>query len=488
MRFSEHFNITRSGDETWFDPLLDQDTPLYVDPFLVFDDKKKRWKSARSDVVDFFEVAAQLVSAAGSAKATAAYSKATSFLRFPEPNEFALGVSMGRPNGSGTGGGFADDMATVLQLVHKHSDVAHLATIQGFDLFSTGIGFDRISDILCNILKARFIDYTQKVAKKHGVPMEPVMVKHASWSKSNARWENKKVMLPKSPTTGGGVLLVPERFLRDMPEVTKDGFFHWADANAAAALRSDFGYLITDELSQPTRRWIAQKFAVKHPDTAMDYIKHVEQLPHLPYDVEVDPRGLVSWREAGVAAGRQLGLTPADQPQTKQDLHDFVDTLADKFKHAVEHTDTWRALWADNQPQTEKIIQAVAAPMWTEACRAADVDLGQEVNRGRGPVDFKFSKGWEMRALLEIKRIHSSGFFTGASRQLPQYLKTEQIDYGVYLCVGYTDEDFSESRLKRVQETIDALGKEAKVTMRLVVVDARRTNKTSASKLKDGKS
>ncbi|WP_149814736.1 hypothetical protein [Serinicoccus marinus] len=202
MRFSEHFNITRSGDETWFDPLLDQDTPLYVDPFLVFDDKKKRWKSARSDVVDFFEVAAQLVSAAGSAKATAAYSKATSFLRFPEPNEFALGVSMGRPNGSGTGGGFADDMATVLQLVHKHSDVAHLATIQGFDLFSTGIGFDRISDILCNILKARFIDYTQKVAKKHGVPMEPVMVKHASWSKSNARWENKKVMLPKSPTRG----------------------------------------------------------------------------------------------------------------------------------------------------------------------------------------------------------------------------------------------------------------------------------------------
>ncbi|WP_161600240.1 hypothetical protein [Serinicoccus marinus] len=116
------------------------------------------------------------------------------------------------------------------------------------------------------------------------------------------------------------------------------------------------------------------------------------------------------------------------------------------------------------------------------------MDLGQEVNRGRGPVDFKFSKGWEMRALLEIKRIHSSGFFTGASRQLPQYLKTEQIDYGVYLCVGYTDEDFSESRLKRVQETIDALGKEAKVTMRLVVVDARRTNKTSASKLKDGKS
>lgn len=45
--------------------------------------------------------------------------------------------------------------------------------------FASGIGLDRISDILCNILKHRFIRYTQKVSKKLGILMEPVTVKHS---------------------------------------------------------------------------------------------------------------------------------------------------------------------------------------------------------------------------------------------------------------------------------------------------------------------
>ncbi|MCW2676619.1 MAG: hypothetical protein JWR70_1659 [Modestobacter sp.] len=37
MRFSELVGVT-SVDADWFDPVLTEDTPLYIDPFLVFDD------------------------------------------------------------------------------------------------------------------------------------------------------------------------------------------------------------------------------------------------------------------------------------------------------------------------------------------------------------------------------------------------------------------------------------------------------------------
>lgn len=486
MRFSEKFKVPDAKSADWFDPLLDQDTPLYVDPFLVFDDKEQLWQGARDEVVAFFDTAAQLVEQANGNTKSIAFEKAVRLLKFPEPFEFALGLSMGKVRGSGTGAKFAADMADVLELAHKHGHVADLASLEGFHLFTDGIGRDRVSDILCNVLKHRFIAYTQDTAKKLGIPTERVMVKHANWDQKNARWIDSYVQLPKSLETNGGVILTPQRFLKDLPSISLDGFWAWAEMAAAQDLRDDFGYTITAGLNQAERREKARAFARKRPEKAAAYIKMIDGKPHLPYDVEMDEKGLVFWREIGEAEGEKVSYSTADTPKTPQEFNEFVDKLAATFKHRVEQADLWRALWAKDTPQQERIVQAIAGSMWTEACKGADVDLSQEVNGGRGPVDFKVSQSWTKRALVEIKLIHNSRFFQGASKQLPQYLATEQIDYGVYLCVGHFESDFDPDRLKKVHETADAIAKAKGITIKVVIVDARKTNKTSASKLKDG--
>ena len=485
MRFSEQFTVNHAKGTDWFDPLLDQDTPLYVDPFLVFDDNKQLWKDSRQEVVDFFDTAAQLVERANGKTKSPAFEKAVRLLMFPEPNEFALGFSMGKPNGSGTGKDIAEAMAEVLHLADKYGHVADLASVEGFRLFTGGIGRDRVSDILCNILKHRFIDYTQAIVKRRGIPTELVTVKHADWDRKNGRWVDRTVQLPRSPETLGGVLLTPQRFLKDLPSITLDGFWAWAEVKEGQTLRDDFGYDITDGLNQTDRRQKAREFARKYHDKAAAYIKMIDGMPHLPYDVEKDPKGLVYWREIGIAEGEKVTFSKSDAPKTKEDFCKFVDKLTETFQHQVEQADLWKALWAKDLPQQEKVVQAIAGAMWTVACKGADVDLSQEVNRGRGPVDFKMSQGWRKRALVEIKLIHNSKFFQGASKQLPQYLATEQIDYGVYLCVGHFDADFRPERLEKVQETADAIATAKGIDIRVVIVDARKANKTSASKLKD---
>ncbi|MFC8796895.1 hypothetical protein ACFT2C_04130 [Promicromonospora sp. NPDC057138] len=482
MRFSKQFGVAHTPTSAWFDPLLDQDTPLYVDPFLVFDDRDPHWADARQEVVDFFDTAAQLVEQSGGNRGSLAYRKAISLLTFPEPNEFCLGLSMGTPRGSGTGKKVARMMVEVLDLARQHGHVADLASIVGFNLFAGGIGLDHISDILCNILKHRFITYTQQEATELEIPMNRVKVKHPGWEKQRARWSpNAKILLPESPE-GGGVLLAPERFLKEIPVATPEDFWKWAETDDAELLRQDFAYEIAQGLNLTERRELARRFARRHPDKAAEYIRLVDQMPHLPYDVEIDPKGLVYWREIGEATGKQDPMSVSELPGSKGEFPQFVETLASRFKHAVEHTDLWRALWAGNNPQKENVIQAIAGAMWTEACRTADVDISQEVNRGRGPVDFKFSKGWQDRALLEVKVIRSSRFFQGAETQLPQYLKTEQLDHGVYLCVGHYDEDFAEPRIKRVKETIAQIEHDKRRRIKLVLVDARKETKTSASK------
>ena len=146
MRFSSAFGVAHGKTSPWFNPLLDQDTPLYVDPFLVFDDNKPLWAGAKQEVTDFFDAAARLIEQSKGSQNSLAYQKALELLRFPEPNEFCLGLSMGAPHGSGTGPKVAREMADILDLARQYGHIEDLASIAGFNLFSSGIGLDRISD------------------------------------------------------------------------------------------------------------------------------------------------------------------------------------------------------------------------------------------------------------------------------------------------------------------------------------------------------
>jgi hypothetical protein len=69
MRFSEHFDIATGVDDDWFDLLLNQDTPLYIDPYLVFDDNDPLWAASQASLVQYFEQALDLVLKSGGVEA-----------------------------------------------------------------------------------------------------------------------------------------------------------------------------------------------------------------------------------------------------------------------------------------------------------------------------------------------------------------------------------------------------------------------------------
>jgi len=484
VRFSKAAGITPSSVDDWFDPVLEQDSPLYVDPYLVFDDNDPFWQGSYDRVVQFFEIAAELVLASGGNKNTPAWRKATRLLMFPEPHEFALGVSLGSPRGSGTGEEFAERIADVLALVGG-SNVARLASVGGFALFCDGIGVDRISDIICNILKDRFIEYTNIVNGRHGVNVEDVPVRHLAWNSDRGRWRNGNLALFPNDATGGGVLLTPDRFLKDIPRIEPDEFWEWASLTEGAVLRDDLNFDLSESLTKSEKVARARKVARAHPDNALAYLDRVGGEAHKPYDVKRDPRGFVSWYEGGAEAAGLLpaGTPSAVAPQSPDEFGDWVTELAMDFQFVVENTDAWRLLWDDKKAQhrPEKIAQALAGVMWRNQCKLANVDLNKETNVGRGPVDFKFSQGWQRRALLEVKYIGSSHFGSGAAKQLPQYMKSEEIAFGIYLAIGFKDADFKRERLRLVQDTCTSLGAQLGTTLKLVYVDARP--KSSASKL-----
>ncbi len=81
MRFSEHFGITQSADDDWFDPHLTVDTKLFVDPLLLLE-AGGEWASAHEQLIAHFVHCYGLVAKATSSTSVSAQA-ARRLLTFP---------------------------------------------------------------------------------------------------------------------------------------------------------------------------------------------------------------------------------------------------------------------------------------------------------------------------------------------------------------------------------------------------------------------
>lgn len=66
---------------------------------------------------------------------------------------------------------------------------------------------------------------------------------------------------------------------------------------------------------------------------------------------------------------------------------------------------------------------------------ANNIDLSREINVGRGPVDFKLSRGALDKIVVEIKLTSNGQLKHGIETQLPIYMKQEKTRRAIYLIV-----------------------------------------------------
>src|SRR5947208_3374376 len=114
MLFSEQFQITRSPEDDWFDPILDTDTTLFVDPFLMFRDRTEAWAGAHDELIEHFNRCFHLIAEGNRNPASIPYKKALALLAFPEPREFCLGYTDSGTGGAGGGPRYAKLIAEAM--------------------------------------------------------------------------------------------------------------------------------------------------------------------------------------------------------------------------------------------------------------------------------------------------------------------------------------------------------------------------------------
>lgn len=476
MKFSEAFNIQRGRSDNWFDPILSIDSKLFIDPFLIFKSRKQEFIGSHDEIIKFFNLAFEIVAKSNGDKNNLQYKKARSILLFPEPREFCLGYTQQGTKGSGSGYGFFDGIFDAMWEMVKRGikDIKHFEEL---GIFNEGIGADRISDIAANLLKQRFISYTQRICSQYKVPVNDIKIRNSSFDFNQERWMSEKVLLPIDRSTKLPIILVPEAFLDDLPEINPEDFFDYLVSFENQRLRTDFNYDISKRVDKKTIVAIARQ----HPDSVRRYTERKEKFtPPRPYDLQSDPKYFVKWYEDGKYYTSKNPLSIED-PKNQDEFIEIITKFNGKYKHFIELQKGYELLWNDDGIQrSESAVQRSYLGVIKGYCEMNDIDISKEANVGRGPVDFKFSRGYNQRTLLEVKLANNSHFWDGPGQQLPAYMEDNEVSVGFFMIIRFNKRD--DDRITRIEKIIQNVNQENKFKIIYLIVNAEP--RLSASKLR----
>lgn len=474
MRFSETFAIERMAEDDWFDPHLTIDTKLFIDPLLVLE-AGGEWAQAHAELIAHFVHCYALVAKATTSSSVSAKA-ARRLLTFPEPYELGLGYTAAGTRGSGSGDRFAARMADGIAVAIA-AGLDHPEHIEEIGILNEGIGADRISDATANVIKGRLIQYTQRVARRHDVPLAAHKVRNARVTLDAARWHDEIVELPTNPVTGRPIILVPEFLLNGLPTLNADD---WFDSHFNDDIRLSLNLKVGEGV---TKASIVQ-FARRHPDRVRNWARtQTSREDLIGYDFGGDPLGVVQWdREpARFAAEHPL---PARAVATHDDLVELMGEVVDRFQHFVEEQRGWSLLWNDDgSDKPEDAVQLLFLGLAQPYLRQFDVELDREVELGRGPVDFKASSGTSARLLIEVKKLHNGKFWNGLRYQLPSYMTSDDATHGWFISVQYRSNRSAIDRLRILPAQVALVATKIGKKIRYTSIDARRP--LSASKIED---
>ena len=216
-RLTEYYGVHTPQSELDFAiPFLNEDIPLYVDPFLLWKSPSLQDKSLHGALISAFNNLGVLVNDGNRSQAI------EQLIIASECDEVGLGNSATRA-GQRIGGKLANEILFLFERISFYRDngFRHFEEIQ---LFVSGISKDRISDITCSFLKSFLIDYTHQECAELGIPMQEVEVENV-FDHGKFRFETISTTLPTHPERGIPILLTPKRWLRHVPWISYETYF-----------------------------------------------------------------------------------------------------------------------------------------------------------------------------------------------------------------------------------------------------------------------
>jgi hypothetical protein len=487
--FSDFFNISEDKIEKYgaFNISLINDLPLFIDPFLLFGSEKKEFQKLHIEIIKYLSFlkskAEEGITDSGQIAA---------WYQFPEVKQNWFGYCLLGNSGSGLGAKFGKSLSTNMPIVFHdlgNEIIPKTSHLEKAALFQIGVGKDNISDFTCNLIKSYLLIYTEIFAKKylHTTLIKECVVEKAYFDYKLERWMPRKQALPF--INGDYVLLTPKEIL------SKDD--NWINSNDLQGkfdtickaipneqLSSEiYNYFRTKlpkakKKKQPSKRdrtgAILQTIN-KFPKIIDYYVKYKETNKSGAKDISKDKVGEVELLFVkNVTKLVQILSDKSDfyniKPQSS--YNEAIKRIA-FMKNVIEKNDGYRLFYQKEQPiKREQDLQIIFRLTWFNT----PYDINREPNNGRGPVDYSISKGSTDKALVEFKLASNTQLKRNLLNQVKIYEEANNTKKSIKVILYFDKNELL---------SVSSILKELKLHNddSIILIDARKDNKQSASKV-----
>lgn len=480
--FSDVFGVSPETLDEYgaLDISLVNDLPLFIDPFLIFHSENGVYQELHEQIIEYLRFLRKQSSSELDPGLLAAW------YQFPEVKENWLGFSRTGNQGRGLGKDFAVALNGSLELVFTDfgkERVTKGSHLEKLCLVKNGVGRDRISDFTANLILDFLASYTQMFAEQHlsGAQKRQHWIAKARFDYNTESWQQARYVLPTY--RGDYVLLTPLDMLtreetwisrqdleRRLPDV--------AAAMPNAQLRAQLDNYLQKILPEdPSKKEWAQgvtEALEKFPELIDYYIRDREV--HGDQALEQGAHHVAQVRNVFIDSLRDFVeelLVPAGFYEVPAKTLEETRARVGFLKDVIENKGGQR-LFYDKEGKSirrEEDLQLLFRLCWY----GTPSDVSREVNDGRGPVDYKVSRGARDKTLAEFKLAKNKSLERNLRNQVPIYAKAGDTQHALKVIIFFTRQE-----LERVQRILRKLDMECDPS--IVLIDARADNKPSGSK------
>ena len=480
--FSDFFSVDREKVEAYgaFDVSLVADLPLFVDPFLIFNSSKSKYQELHREIISYLTFLRDK-----SADGNLSNGLIEALFRFPEIRQNWLGFSASGNSGRGLGRKFATSLHANLNKVFDDfgdERITKDAHLEKLCLISNGVGRDSISDFTNNLIHRFLASYTEQFAKNHIADkfVKEHSIQRTTFNYDTETWTPATYRLPTFD--GTYVLLTPKDMLtKDDTWINKtdllDDFASIPKAIENEQLRGHVNNYLRKVLKKNPKkkdeRDAARQTLLHFPKLIDYYIKHKEDDGDLAASISATKVRL----SVQLYVDKFKGLVSALEQLTKfyqisGNTYDEALARAQFLKDVIENKGGHRFFYVNGEPlQREEDLQIAYRLTWY----ATPSDISREVNDGRGPADFKASRGASDKTIIEFKLAKNSNLKNNLDHQAAIYQRASDAKRSITVILYFHNSELL--RTRRILRELKLEGAD-----NIVLIDARKDNKPSGSK------
>lgn len=441
--FSEHFNIDKKLLEELgvFNPLLNCDTKLFVEPLLLKSSQSPIIKESFKVFIQFFEDLMFLIKRSKvSEESDIHWREAKRRVKFPEYKSTCIGYGSATTEGGGAGKELNEKiLMNAKEIIQSGQENPRMFTILPF--LEEGIGGDIISDMTQKIINNEICKYTQDVLGKIGLEGD-----------CEYKTEDGEVYnLLFNPFSKCVLKLLPQDVLTNLP--LADDFDNWivGQTQKNFELRKQINKVIGEA-------WLEKNKSEKKEDILnalksnkglfFEVVKIISDEDFSHYNLKEDYQGLYRWFEdakSKIIKNHPLNITPILE-NSQEALNKAVLEIISYFKNLIEDKEIWRLFWTKRNTKMHHVNEIysqmlfyMSCQIWLEA-QSSLIKLERHFVFEDKKACFAFSLGNKFKTILQIKHADNGGGLAKFYEAQTKFCKTKAI-YGFYVVISFKDDD-----------------------------------------------